>query len=66
LKSNTLDFSSIKKTLMFRRQNLNIPLHKGGFLTPQKAAEVITRAFQMTSVGFEFVQVDKPQGISCS
>jgi hypothetical protein len=49
---------------MFRRQNLNIPLHKGAFLASQKASEVLTRAFQMTQVGFEFVQVDKPIGLS--
>jgi hypothetical protein len=49
---------------MFRRQNLNIPLHKGAFLTTQKASEVLTRAFQMTQVGFEFVQVDKPIGVT--
>ncbi len=42
---------------------MNIPLNQGTFLTPQKAAEVITRAYQLTQVGFDFVQVDKPVGI---
>jgi hypothetical protein len=47
---------------MFRRQMVSIPLHPGQFLTPHRGAEVITRAYQMTKVGFEWVTVDKPVG----
>jgi hypothetical protein len=47
---------------MFRKQMLSIPLHKGSFLSPLRAADVISKAFQMAKVGFEWVQVDKPVG----
>ncbi|KAJ3275474.1 hypothetical protein HDV01_000301 [Terramyces sp. JEL0728] len=45
---------------MFRKQNINIPLHKGSFLPPNKTGEVLMKAYQMSHVGFDYVFVDKP------
>ncbi|KAJ3314870.1 hypothetical protein HDV04_005291 [Boothiomyces sp. JEL0838] len=45
---------------MFRKQNINIPLHKGSFLAPSKLGDVLMKAYQMSHVGFDFVFVDKP------
>jgi hypothetical protein len=47
---------------MFKKQNLNIPLHKGSFLPIGKVVEILGRAYQMQQSGFEWVMVDKPIG----
>lgn len=48
------------KNQMFKRQNLKIPLVTVSFLSPIKAAELLAKAFQMQSVGFEYCILDKP------
>jgi hypothetical protein len=50
---------------MFFKLKLQVGVHKGSIFPPDKAAEFLQRASQLgPQLGFEWVFVDKPTGVS--
>jgi hypothetical protein len=48
---------------MFCKQNIQLPMLKGAFFPPEKAAEFLSRASAIAAKsGFTWVYVDRPSG----
>jgi hypothetical protein len=48
---------------MFYKQNIQLPMLKGAFFPPEKAAEFLVRASVLSAKsGFTWVYVDRPTG----